>query len=81
MICCLSKNNYVNGVARVDKAYVIDKQNFDKARLTKILGYGDAVSLIIVVWEKTFADMKFEVSTLLKRFIISLKIITHLKRK
>ena len=49
MICCLSKNNYVNGVAKVDKAYAINKQNFDKARLAKILGYGDAVSLIIVV--------------------------------
>lgn len=51
---------------KILKAYAIDKQNFDKARLAKILGYGDAVSLIIVVWEKTFADMKFEVSTLLK---------------
>lgn len=49
------------------KMYAKDKQIFDKTRLSKILSFDKSISLIIVIWEKTFADMKYDVYKMLEK--------------
>lgn len=49
------------------KMFAKDKQAFDKIRLSKILSFSESISLIIVIWEKTFANMNYDVNKILEK--------------
>lgn len=57
------KDDYYN---KCLKMYAKDKQIFDKIRLSKILSFSKSITLIIVIWEKSFINMKCDTHKILK---------------